>query len=74
MAFSSPGFFGISLILSVVGSEAVFYINMCIAILNLLQWSYGVSLLKGEPTRLNPSCIIKSPYGWTQKGAGRGLR
>lgn len=44
-AFSNPGFFGIPLILSILDSGAVFYIAAFIAFVNLLQWSYGVSLL-----------------------------
>lgn len=44
-SFSNPGFFGIPLILSILDSSAVFYIAAFIAFVNLLQWSYGVSLL-----------------------------
>lgn len=47
-AFSNPGFFGIPLILSILDSGAVFYIAAFIAFVNLLQWSYGVSLLTSK--------------------------
>lgn len=46
--FSNPGFFGIPLILSILDSGAVFYIAAFIAFVNLLQWSYGVSLLTSK--------------------------
>ena len=46
-AFSNPGFFGVPLITAVLGDGAVFYVAPFIAFLNLLQWSYGVSLITG---------------------------
>lgn len=45
-SFSNPGFFGVPLIAASFEPGAVFYIAPFIAILNLLQWTYGVSLLK----------------------------
>ena len=45
-AFSNPGFFGVPLITSTLSNGAVFYIAAFIAFLNLLQWTYGVSLLE----------------------------
>ena len=47
-AFSNPGFFGAPLIIASIGSESVFYIAAFIAFLNLLQWTYGVSLMKNS--------------------------
>lgn len=44
-SFSNPGFFGVPLIVASVGQGGVFYIAAFIAFLNLLQWTYGVSLL-----------------------------
>ncbi len=44
-AFSNPGFYGIPLIVAQFDNGAVFYIAAYIAILNLLQWSWGVSVL-----------------------------
>lgn len=45
-SFSNPGFFGVPIIVATFSSGAVFYIASFIAFLNLLQWTYGVSLLK----------------------------
>lgn len=45
-SFSNPGFFGIPLITAMLADGAVFYIAAFIAFLNLLQWTYGVSLLQ----------------------------
>ena len=46
--FSNPGFFGVSIITAVLGNEFVFYAAAYVAIMNVLQWSYGVSLLKKD--------------------------
>ena len=61
-AFSNPGFFGIPLITAALGDGAVFYIAPFIAFLNLLQWSYGVSLLTGKKTGLKAKTIFTAPF------------
>lgn len=47
-SFSNPGFFGAPLIVASIGTGGVFYIAAFIAFLNLLQWTYGVSLLEAS--------------------------
>lgn len=47
-SFSNPGFFGIPIIVASLSEGAVFYIAAFIAFLNLLQWTYGVSLLERD--------------------------
>lgn len=47
-SFSNPGFFGVPLIVASMGNGGVFYIAAFIAFLNLLQWTYGVSLLQNS--------------------------
>ena len=61
-SFSNPGFFGIPLILAVLGQEAVFYIATFIAFLNIAQWTYGVALLKGETLKVSLKQIFLSPF------------
>ena len=61
-AFSNAGFIGIPLIVEALGSGAVFYIASYIAILNLLQWTYGVSLLTGKKTGLKPKAVLTAPF------------
>lgn len=63
-AFSNPGFFGVPIIVSCFSTGAVFYIAMYIAFLNLLQWSYGVSVLKGEKQYLTLKQILGAPFVW----------
>lgn len=60
-AFSNAGFIGIPLIQATLGEEAVFYIVAYVALLSILQWSYGVyvltrrrELLKIKPLLWNP--------------------
>lgn len=50
-AFSNAGFMGIPLVRAVLGSEAVFYIVPFVALLNLLQWTYGVDIICPNPTK-----------------------
>lgn len=63
-AFSNPGFFGIPLILASLGSGAVFYVACFVAFLNIGQWTYGVSLLTGQPLRqgLQWKKLIMAPF------------
>ena len=61
-SFSNPGFFGIPLITAVLGDGAVFYIAPFIAFLNLLQWSYGVSLITGQRTGLKAKTVFTAPF------------
>ena len=51
--FSNPSFFGIPLVVATVGAKSVFYNVGFIALMNIGQWTYGVSLLtrqNGEPS------------------------
>lgn len=61
-AFSNPGFFGIPIILSCLDKGAVFYIAAYVAFLNLLQWSYGVSLLTGATENITPKRLLTAPF------------
>ena len=63
-AFSNPGFFGVPLIIASVGQGAVFYVACFIAFLNIGQWTYGVSILNGQPIRqgFQPKKLIRAPF------------
>lgn len=61
-AFSNPGFFGIPIILSCLDSGAVFYIASYVAFLNLLQWSYGVSLITGDKSGFTVKKLLTAPF------------
>ncbi len=63
-AFSNPGFFGIPLIVASVGQDAVFFVACFVAFLNIGQWTYGVSILNGQPVRqgLEFKKLIRAPF------------
>lgn len=60
-AFSNAGFMGIPLITAMLGGEAVFFIAGMVALLNILQWTYGQALLSGSFDGLKPLELIKNP-------------
>lgn len=47
-AFSNAGFIGIPLVQMTLGEEAVFYVSSFVALLNILQWTYGVFILTDD--------------------------
>ena len=63
-AFSNPGFFGVPLIIASLGQGAVFYVACFIAFLNIGQWTYGVSVLTGQPLLqgFQPKKLIRAPF------------
>ena len=63
-SFSNPGFFGIPLIVASVGEGAVFYVACFVAFLNIGQWTYGVSILNGQPILqgLQWRKLIRAPF------------
>ena len=63
-SFSNPGFFGIPLVIAALGESAVFYAAPFIALLNIGQWTYGVSRLNGQPVLqgLQPKKLIRAPF------------
>ena len=52
------------LIIASVGQGAVFYVACFIAFLNIGQWTYGVSILNGQPIRqgFQPKKLIRAPF------------
>lgn len=60
-AFSNAGFMGIPLISAVLGKEAVFYVAGMVALLNILQWTYGQAILFSSKKDLNIKAILKNP-------------
>lgn len=60
-AFSNAGFMGFPLVAAVQGSEAIFYAAGFVALLNALQWTYGQSLISGDPSYRSPKAILKNP-------------
>ncbi len=60
-SFSNAGFMGIPLIAGVLGGDSVRYIVGMVALLNVLQWTYGQVLLTGDKKKMSPRALITSP-------------
>lgn len=57
-AFSNAGFIGIPLVKATVGDEAVFYIAFFVAMLNILQWVYGVAVITEKKMTVSKSTVM----------------
>ncbi len=60
-AFSNAGFMGIPIVQAVLGSEAVFYVSAFVALLNLLQWTYGVFVITKDKRQISVKKIVTNP-------------
>lgn len=60
-AFSNAGFMGLPLIQATLGPEAVIFVVGFIALLNVLQWTYGVRLICNEKGPLNFKTLVCNP-------------
>ena len=60
-AFSNVGFIGILLIQAILGEGAIFYLTPLIAVLNILQWTYGVYIMTGDPKTIQIKTILSNP-------------
>lgn len=60
-SFSNAGFMGIPLVQAVLGTEAVFYVSTFVALLNLLQWTYGVYVITKDRRQISVKKIIMNP-------------
>ncbi|WP_125115673.1 AEC family transporter [Agathobaculum sp. Marseille-P7918] len=60
-AFGNAGFIGIPLVTSVFGAEAAFYVVAFSSMLNLLQWTYGIVIISGNPKTINVKKVFINP-------------
>lgn len=61
VAFSNAGFIGIPLVQMTLGEEAVFYVASFVALLNILQWTYGVLVITGDKSAVSFAKIRTNP-------------
>lgn len=61
VAFSNAGFIGIPLVQMTLGEEAVFYVAAFVALLNILQWTYGVLAITGDKSAVSIKKISTNP-------------
>lgn len=60
-SFSNAGFIGIPLVQMTLGEEAVFYVASFVAILNILQWTYGVYIMTRDRETIRFRKIAANP-------------
>lgn len=60
-SFCNVGFIGIPLVQAVLGEGAVFYLASFIALLNILQWTYGVVIMTGDRNAVRVRTILTNP-------------
>lgn len=60
-AFSNAGFIGIPLVQAAMGADAVFYVAGMIAMLNILQWTHGVSFMTGGRAKCTLRTVLVNP-------------
>lgn len=60
-SFCNVGFIGIPLVQAVMGEQAVFHLAAFIALLNILQWTYGVLIMTGDKDAIKVKVIISNP-------------
>lgn len=61
VAFSNAGFVGIPLVNAILKEEAVFYIAIFVALLNIFQWTYGVMVMTDSKQSISGKKIITNP-------------
>lgn len=61
ISFGNTGFIGIPIVQALLGGEAVVYIAMFIAVINLVVWTYGVSMIAGENADLKWQTVVMNP-------------
>lgn len=60
-AFSNAGFMGIPIVQAVIGTEAVFYVAAFVALLNILQWTYGVVVMSERRDAISAKRLMTNP-------------
>lgn len=60
-SFSNAGFIGIPLVSMTLGDGAVFFIASYVALLNILQWTYGVYIITENKEHISLKKIYKNP-------------
>ena len=60
-SFCNVGFIGIPLVQAVLGEQAVFYLAAYIALLNILQWTYGLLIMTGDKNTVKVKTILTNP-------------
>lgn len=61
VSFSNAGFMALPLVQMTLGDGAVFYVASYVALLNFLQWTYGILVMTKDKSCIKPKKIITNP-------------
>ncbi len=61
MFFGNTGFIGIPIADSLYGAQSVVYMAVFIAVVNVLVWTYGISLIAGRESQLSFTKLLTNP-------------
>ena len=61
-SFANPGFFGIPLIMGLLGDGAVFYVAAFIGFINITQFTYGKVLMTGDRKSMSAKQVLTAPF------------
>jgi predicted permease len=61
LVFSNIGYMGIPLQRAVLGEEGVFYGSVCIAVFNVVMWTYGIVCMSGNTKTLSAKKLVLNP-------------
>lgn len=59
--FANCGFMAVPLLQALIGDLGVFYGTAFIAVFNILVWSYGILIMRGDKKLLTPKNLIVNP-------------
>lgn len=61
VVFSNAGYMGIPLQKAVLGDEGVFYGSVCVAVFNIMVWTYGLICMSGDKKSMSIKKLILNP-------------
>ena len=61
LIFSNIGYMGIPLQKAVLGDEGVFYGSVCVAVFNLIVWTFGIVCMSGDIKTLSLKKLVLNP-------------
>lgn len=59
--FTNSGFIGIPLVQNVLGTEYVFYASICVAVVTVFLWTYGVFLVSHDRDEISAKKVLTNP-------------
>ncbi len=61
VVFSNAGYMGIPLQKAVLGDDGVFYGSVCVAVFNIMVWTYGLICMSGDKKSISVKKLVFNP-------------